>query len=83
MERVDLRIDKGTDMQEVAERELQSMELNLNKMKKSSSEIHGFYMKKIANRNKEVEDLHVQIEEEVTQRAKLEIKHGLLKGKLQ
>ena len=42
------------------------MELNLNKMKKSSSEIHGFYMKKIANRNKEVEDLHVQIEEEVT-----------------
>ena len=52
-------------------------------MKKSSAEIHGFYMKKIANRNKEVEDLHLQIEEEVTQRAKLEIKHSLHKTKLQ
>ena len=59
------------------------MELNLNKMKKSSAEIHGFYMKKIANCNKEVEDLHLQIEEEVTQRAKLEIKHSLHKTKLQ
>ena len=53
------------------------MENNLNKMKKSHSEIHEFLLKKIANRNKEAEDLHIEIDQEVTQRAKLEIKHKL------
>ena len=83
MERVNQRIEKGNEISQKSERELQSMQHNFNKMKKSNTEIHDFHMKKLNRRNKEAEDLHYQIDQEVTQRAKLEIKHGLQKGKLQ